>query len=110
MIGDGRSRRVTALEERQGFRGAPRLRRARRTLGSVRGHLGVPHINGRAISGPLAPDRGAPRLGRGASERWGVSGPISGPLAPDRGAPRLGRGASERWGVWGAISGPPTFN
>src|SRR5213592_2120682 len=25
-----------------------------------------------------------------------------------RGAPRLRRGASERWGVWGAISGPPT--
>src|SRR5438067_12131486 len=25
-----------------------------------------------------------------------------------RGAPRLGRGASERGGVWGAISGPPT--
>src|SRR5881628_2825772 len=25
-----------------------------------------------------------------------------------RGAPRLCRGASERWGLWGAISGPPT--
>src|SRR5437762_8623116 len=25
-----------------------------------------------------------------------------------RGAPRLRRGASERWGVWGAGSGPPT--
>src|SRR5207302_991783 len=24
-----------------------------------------------------------------------------------RGAPRVSRGASERWGVWGAISGPP---
>src|SRR5258707_3582370 len=44
----------------------------------------------------------------GRDERWGVWGAISGPLAPDRGAPRLRRGASERWGVWGAISGPPT--
>src|SRR5206468_2625901 len=29
-------------------------------------------------------------------------------LCRARGAPRLRRGASERWGVWGAISGPPT--
>src|SRR5881227_4484697 len=73
MIGDRRLRRVTAFEERHGLAGA------RRTLGSVRGHVGAPHVNARAMSGPLAPDRGAPRLGRGASERWGVWGAISGP-------------------------------
>src|SRR5207248_11076042 len=28
-------------------------------------------------------------------------------LSSYRGAPRLCRGATERWGVWGAISGPP---
>src|SRR5688572_1504386 len=31
-------------------------------------------------------------------------------LCQPRGAPRLCRGAPERWGVWGAMSGPPTTN
>src|SRR2546426_9184064 len=60
-----------------------------------------------------APARGAPRLRRGASERWGVGGHFGAPhvhrsicRAPARGAPRLRRGASERWGVGGHF-GPP---
>src|SRR6267143_442526 len=32
------------------------------------------------------------------------------PQPVTRGAPRLRRGASERWGVWGAISGPPIWS
>src|SRR6266403_4728398 len=97
MIGDRRSRRVTVLEERHGLAGA------RRTLGSVRGHVGAPHVNARAMSGPLAPDRGAPRLGRGASERWGVWGAMSGPLT-SMGGPCRGRSRriEERHGLAGA--------
>src|SRR5204863_9692212 len=35
----------------------------------------LPSVGGLgAISGPLAQSRGAPRLGRGASERWGFGG------------------------------------
>src|SRR5438270_11518558 len=55
--------RLRDPEERHGFAAA---------LPSV-GGLG-------AISGPLAQSRGAPRLGRGASERWGFGGHLGAPM------------------------------
>src|SRR4029453_9763388 len=41
--------------------------------------------------------------------RQGTSGPtgyLPRTHTRDRGAPRLGQGASERWGAWGALGGP----
>jgi len=102
MIGDSRSMRVTALEERPGFAGA------RRTLGSVRGHLGAPHINGRAMSGP--PTFSGPMIGDWRSrsvtafeERPGFAGArrTLGSVRGHLGAPHVnGR----------AMSGPPTYS
>src|SRR5215813_9554488 len=42
--------------------------------------------------------------------RMGGLGALRGPgrsVHRTRGAPRLGRGVSERWGAWGALRGPP---
>src|SRR5438034_11660603 len=59
------------------------------------------------MSGPLAPDRGAPRLGRGGSERWGgVGGHV--------GAARAGSRSATAWpgrfralgGVGGHVGAP----
>src|SRR6266508_1420215 len=72
--GPGQSR---SIEQRHGWAGA---------LPSVGGYGG-------AISGPrtVAVNRAAPRLGRGAAERWRIRGAISGPrtVAVNRAAPRL---------------------
>src|SRR2546428_11701405 len=54
----------------------------------------------------LAHVRPAPDVEDRSHEQTSYSAEIE-LLCGDRGAARVPRAASERWGVWGAISGPP---
>src|SRR5438270_1123600 len=101
MIGDGRSRRVTALEERQGFRGAPRLRRGATNAGEYEGPSRGPS---RQWAGHIGAARAGPRSATASPGRFRALGGVAaipGSHAPARRAPRLGRGAFERAGEWG---------
>ena len=60
-------------------------------------------------------DRGAPRLGRGATNAGGLArndrafrlrGSCGPPSTQNRGAPRVSRGAAERWGLGGHVGAP----
>jgi len=63
------------------------------------------------MSGPpsdLAPDRGAPRVPRGAPSVGGYGGHVGAPsdLAPDRGTPRVPRGVPSVGGYGGHVGAP----
>src|SRR5438445_6832189 len=90
MIGDGRSRRVTALEERQGFRGAPRLRRGATNAGEYEGPS-------RGPSHQWAGHIGAARAGLRSATVWPGRFRALGGVAAHIGAARAGSRTPTAW-------------
>jgi hypothetical protein len=85
-------------------RGASQFRRDASKRWGVWGAMSAPrsHHLTRSRRATARPERGR--------ASGGLGGPPRPPLAASRhrGASRLRRDASKRWGVWGAMSGPPT--